>query len=184
MLIMVFNISCGSLNKSLNHQMRKNICAAARDVILNTDTWISNVRYGFSGELENRAAASLRVLLKEPDARSIFMELLSKAPPAGQLYVLCGLYRIDRPAFSNIVGHYLTLTNTIPTIHADVEWTERICDIVRSPRVNTDRAIRAVLAPGETLDDWVAKNIRGQTQFFFVDIEGGAYTSRFLDQQN
>lgn len=179
MLVMAFTVSCGILHQEAGRN--EMTIEDAKQRILTTDTWIAGARYGFSGQKENMAGYAIYVIAQQSNAPSIFNQLLSDSALPGQLYALCGLYRTDKRHFDRRVGAYLDMTNEVRSIHADVVVSERVCDIVRTPKQSKASALRVVLGAGETLDEWVKKNVRGEVQGYYIDICGGAYPSIFLD---
>ena len=149
--------------------------------LLHSKVWIDAERYGFSGEEVNKAAIALRALIKEPRAREILLELLDRATPAGQLYALCGLYRVDQGVFFNKVEPFCTITNTVISIYADVEINERICDIVFAPCHICGKSAGEILNDARILAVCLSTHKRNGDKFLVQDIVGGRYPRKLID---
>lgn len=75
---------------------------------------------------------AFNVILKQPDAKDLFAQLQRGASPEGQLYALCGLYLIDRPAFDALLVEYRERHGTVQTIEGCIVGEERINQVVLS----------------------------------------------------
>lgn len=153
------------------------LCTGAYRQILNETMWIDGAVYGYSGDVENRTATAVRLLLGHERARDIFVRLLADAKPAGKLYALCGLYYADRDLFERDVEAFRLDAREIQTTRADVVGAERICDIVFCPHGSNMNA-RIVLKRGQTLQKWLREN-KGKTGY--GDISGGVGPEKIVN---
>ena len=78
--------------------------ATALRALLTTNTF-AGASVGPSPKTSYQAWA-FRALLKQPDAKEAFGELLKRGKLAGRLYALCGLYLLDRPAYDQAARAY------------------------------------------------------------------------------
>ena len=72
-----------------------------------------------------------RCILKRPDARTIFDQLLNEATLAGKLYALSGLYITDKTYFENIVGKYRLNTTEVMTMYGCVIAPEKLSYVLK-----------------------------------------------------
>jgi len=81
-------------------------------------------------------------LLNSPDAEAAFTFLLTDpdTPTAGRLYALCGLYWMDRKAFTAALEQFKQNRSLIQTQVGCVGESRRVCDIVYDPKGRRDIA--------------------------------------------
>jgi hypothetical protein len=83
-------------------------------ILLKTNT-LTTESVGAGGKIPAHAYA-LRTLLRQPDARDAFLDLLSRARyPAGEMWALCGLRLTDPEAFEERVGPFLDSRDAVNT---------------------------------------------------------------------
>lgn len=143
----------------------------AYDQILKETMWIGDAVYGPNGEIENRTATAVRVLLGHDQADKIYLQLIKNAEPAGKLYALCGLYYANREQFQKEIEAFRNDSREIPSTSADVVGVRKMCDIVFCPVQETTKK-RIVLGKGQTLRQWVKEN---KDTTGYCDISGGSY---------
>jgi len=73
---------------------------------------------------------AFRTILESAEADRAFKRLLREAPPAGQLYALCGLYWTDKAFFDEAVKPYLTDFREIVAQSGCVLWRRPIREVV------------------------------------------------------
>lgn len=65
------------------------------------------------GALLSNGERSLIKILREPDATSFLLELLSKGSPAGQLYALAGLLELRYPKITELLATHRNRTEMV-----------------------------------------------------------------------
>jgi len=101
---------------------------AAYEALLSTTHFVWSV-VG-AGAIGSAHAWSFRTILRQPDAKDVFEDLLKRGHLAGQLYALCGLYLVDRKVFEARVAPYRDNTMQIWTQYGCVMRRQRVCDVV------------------------------------------------------
>ncbi len=96
--------------------------SAARDLAAARSFAFGGV--GVAG-LVSEGERNLRAVLQQSDASQQLQAALAHATPAGELYILVGLRRCDRPTYQKIVG-------SVAVTNADVEVAHG-CMISREP---------------------------------------------------
>lgn len=149
--------------------------------IIHANTWIAGARYGYSGEKVNKSAVALRKLTKDPNAEQKLLEILESATPAGKLYALCGLYRVNQRTFWTRVTPFLTNSNTVIGVFADVEVDVRICDVVFAPCEICGKSPNEIMGDDHSLAMCLSKHKRKGNDYLILDIAGGGYPSKLID---
>jgi hypothetical protein len=109
------------------------------------------------------------------------LEILDQATPAGQLYALCGLYRVDQNTFWEKVRPFLKTTNTVIGIHADIEVDEPICDVVFQPCDRCKKSPEEIVNDSKMLFQCLTHHKRENNDFLILDIVGGGYPGKLID---
>jgi hypothetical protein len=125
---------------------------------------------GISGVTSNQVAA-FRILLREPDADTLFKQLLQEGQIAGQLYGLCGLYWTDRSEMMKAVPRYAKIHSEVRTQSGCSGSSEAVSELVENKERCTLR-----LSDGESPSQWCKTH---SCESYRVDIVGGAYPWEF-----
>lgn len=141
--------------------------------ILETTEVFADTAIGFAGE-PSAPACAWAVLARERDARDLFVSLLARGRPAGQLYALCGLYFADPAAFREHIEPYRGRADEVRTFMGCLGGMKRMGELVEH---TGPRAVR-LASPKDTLRDWV-KHDPGGGRGIFLDIYGGGYPATF-----
>lgn len=117
---------------------------------------------------------AMQILQRSGNADAAFKELIAHGTIAGQLYGLIGVRRTDPAFFRANIGRYAKRTDSVRTVNGCLIGSDKIATIVSAPN-----AIQ--LPQGTTLQAWF-RDHPGQSSL--MDIEGGSYSSMYLDTES
>jgi hypothetical protein len=137
--------------------------------ILETTDTFADTSVGFGGG-PSKEACAFAVVVREPDADSLFRALLENGRTAGQLYALCGLYFTDPAGFTRAVSPYRGRKDSVKTFSGCLGGASEVGRVVEHAHPHAVR----LASPKETLAQWVQRNPEARPAFF-VDIVGGGY---------
>jgi len=95
---------------------------------------------------------------------------------AGQLYALCGLYLVDRPAFDKAVIPYKTDNHPVDTISGCLGGDSLVKDLIRTPANPREEAFRSDILTGVE-----SRSLQAYAQYIdqgFYDTDGNAIKIR------
>jgi len=145
----------------------------AFQILLNTATF-ADADVGYAGTKSVQVDA-FQVLLRQPDAKAVFSDLLDRAKTAGKLYALCAFYLIAPEEYGTAEQRMLASGGTVDQQIGCVTDRRSVREIIRSDDLNAVR-----LRPGETVNQWFARaKPLGNGAMF--DISGGAIPEMFRD---
>lgn len=133
---------------------------------------------GIGGE-EPDSSIAFKALARRPHATIAFLQLLAFGTPEAKVYGLCGLRR-SAPVLYRHLSSSFRLSGRLVTTYFG-------CVVERVPMKDLVHAEHGVeLAPGETAEEWfrayMSNRTPGDTRPIpELDLDGGGYTSMFLD---
>ena len=120
-------------------------------ILLETDFFCAPAA-GAGGNTPNHVLA-FRTVLRQPDAAPRFRDLVRSGKLAGQLYALCGLFLLDRPAFEREVTRYRAVEEKVFTLFGVRVGSDPVSAIV----AGNPAAGRPGIAPGGLPDALAGK---------------------------
>jgi hypothetical protein len=85
---------------------------------------------GYAGTMSEGERA-LRQMLKEPEALSRLEKMIANATPAGKLYCLLGLRKLDPPAYTRAVESCRSIDAKVETARGCIIGQEAFRDVVK-----------------------------------------------------
>ena len=147
---------------------------------------------GYAGE-ESKFVTAYNVLLKESAGDGAFKSLLDKAPLAGQLYALCGVYFKDRVFFNSGIGKYKNSQQEVDTLQGCLGGRSPVASLIEAyqPMVIDPNRPKESLSEYMELnskmwDDWEKRKPKNKKVTrpvgYQLDISNGGYSVWFLNE--
>lgn len=123
---------------------------------------------GDGGETPAEVSA-LRVLIQDPGAAPALRRIYAEGSTGAKLYALCGMWFVDRSAFTQHVHELAAHTGTVEyQSGCMIDERQAVADLVRSDRAHVVR----LRGPDQRVKDW-ARQAGMLEGGYWLDIEGG-----------
>jgi hypothetical protein len=172
-ILLGLTVTLGACASAPPRGQRSSVSRAEALRVLETTETFADTSVGFAGT-PSKEACAFAVVMREPDADSLFRALLENGRTAGQLYALCGLYFTDPSGFEGTLAPYRGRKDHVKTFSGCMRGASEVGRIVEH---TGPHAVR-LASPKETLAAWLKRNPEAR-RGFFLDIAGGGYPEQF-----
>jgi hypothetical protein len=152
----------------------------AVEILSTTDTF-ADTYVGFVGG-PSRQACAFRRVLDQPDADKLFKQILAKAPLAGRLYALCGLYFTDHEHFLRVIQPYRESADSVATFQGCIYGRAHVASLVELADRGQPKVVR-LRELTETTAEWLKRTRDSASQDYRIDILGGGWPARFREMK-